>query len=72
MPCSFTNLIGFVACHNFFVHRHLSLNLVPFVSERNGTRLSVNPIKERSWDGKVEFQNEKCTSEFTMAFARTP
>jgi hypothetical protein len=26
-------VIGVVACDNFFAHRHLSLNLVPFVSE---------------------------------------
>jgi hypothetical protein len=26
-------VIDVVACDNFFAHRHLSLNLVPFVSE---------------------------------------
>ena len=41
-------------------------------SDPNGTRLSVNPIDERRWDGEMEFQDVKCTSEFMVAFARTP
>jgi hypothetical protein len=38
----------------------------------NGTKLTVTSIKKRSWDCKMEFRNSMCTSEFIMAFAKTP
>jgi hypothetical protein len=36
----------------------------------NRTRLSVTPIKERSWDGNMECQNEKCAYKFITPFVQ--
>ncbi len=40
MPCSRISLICFVVCRNFFAHRHLFLNLVPFLSDTHLPRAS--------------------------------
>ena len=51
MPCSRISLIGFVVCHNFFAHRHLFLNLVPF--ENSDTHQIIGRSKEKSNDSLV-------------------
>ena len=60
MPCSRISLIGFVVCHNFFAHRHLFLNLVPFENsdtsnmvENSDTHQIIGRSKEKSNDSLV-------------------
>jgi hypothetical protein len=53
-------------------HGGITANLVPFVPDTNGTRLTVTSIKEKSWGGNIDSQNSMCTSECMMAFAIKP